>query len=47
MAKISDTKVKKAKDAPPLTARKHQAVENADDPAIAPKNESTVDETKY
>jgi hypothetical protein len=33
--------------APPLAAQKHQAVEDAVDPAIAPENKSTVDETKY
>ena len=43
-AKISDTK---AKDAPPLAAQEHQAVEDAADPAIAPKNKSKVDEINY
>jgi len=46
-AKISDTKAKKAKDAPPLAAQEHQAVEDAADPAIAPKNKSKVDEINY
>ncbi len=46
-SKISDKKAKQAKDAPPLAAQKHQAVEDAVDPAIAPKNKSTVDETRY
>jgi hypothetical protein len=46
-SKISDTKAKRAKDAPPLAAQKHQAVEDAVDPAIAPENKSTVDEIKY